>query len=385
MFPEAIAAMTEELGRTGNPSSLHRSGRRAKRVVEESREKIAAALGAEPSEVIFTGGGTESDNLAVKGLFWERRKADSRRRRILISSVEHHAVLDAAEWLGRHSGADVCFLPVDANGRILLDEVEQALERDPDSVALVSVMSANNEVGTVQPVGEVAAVARRHGIPLHTDAVQAVGQLPIDFADCQADCLSLSGHKLAGPPGSGVLILRRGTPLTAVSHGGGQEMGLRSGTVSTAAACALGVAIELTTERRARTVERVTALRDELIDGVRRAVPDAILRGDPNPAGRLPGNAHFTFPGCEGDALLYLLEARGIECSTGSACQAGLPRPSHVLLAMGVNQTVARGALRFSLGHRTTSEEIRATVEALGPCVERARLAGLAGLPTGAR
>jgi cysteine desulfurase len=385
MLPEAIAAMTEELGRTGNSSSLHLSGRRAKRVVEESREKIAAALGAEPSEVIFTGGGTESDNLAVKGLYWERRNADSRRRRILVSSVEHHAVLDAAEWLGRHCGADVLLLPVDSNGRILQDEVRQAIERDPDSIALVSVMSANNEVGTVQPVGEVAGVARRYGIPLHTDAVQALGQLTVDFADCRVDCLSLSGHKLGGPPGSGALLLRRGTPLAAIAHGGGQEMGIRSGTVSTAAALALGVAIELTTGRLARTVERVTALRDELIDGVLRAVPDAILRGDPDPAGRLPGNAHFTFPGCEGDALLYLLDARGIECSTGSACHGGLPRPSHVLLAMGVNQTVARGALRFSLGHGTTSQEIRAAVEAIAPCVERARRAGSAGLPAGAR
>lgn len=386
MLPEAVAAMTEELGRTGNPSSLHASGRRARRVVEEAREETAAALGARPGEVIFTGGGTESDNLAVKGLYWARREADGRRRRILVSSVEHHAVLDAVTWLEERCDAEAVLLPVDGHGRVRRDAVEELIEQDPDSVALVTLMWANNEVGTVQPVQEVAAAARRHGIPVHTDAVQAVGQLPVDFAGCGVDCLSLSGHKIGGPPGSGALLLRRGTTVTAVQHGGGQELGIRSGTVSAAAVRATAVAVGLTVERRTRTAERLAGLRDRLIDGVLDAVPDAVLRGDPDAPGRLPGNAHFTFPGCEGDSLLYLLDNRGVECSTGSACRVGVPRPSHVLLAMGMTEQAARGALRFSLGPRTTPEEVRAAVEAIGPCVERARRAGLASrIPAGAR
>ena len=379
MLPEAIAAMTEELALAGNASSLHTSGRRARRVVEESREQLAAAIGAGPSEIVFTAGGTEADNLAVKGLFWARRAQDPRRRRVLASAVEHHAVLDPVEWLAAHEGADVEWLPVDRLGRVDLAAVEESIARDPASVALVTVMWANNEVGTVQPVEAVAELAHQHGIPVHSDAVQALGQLPLCLTASAVDCLTLSGHKVGGPVGAGALVARRGLDLVPVLHGGGQERGVRSGTMDAPAVRAFAVATELAAKDRPEVAARVAALRDDLVDAVLGAVPDAVLRGDPDPAGRLPGNAHFTFPGCEGDSLLYLLDARGVECSTGSACQAGVPQPSHVLLAMGIDPDDARGALRFSLGRTSTADDVDAVAAVIGPAVERARRAGLSG------
>ena len=377
MLPEAIAAMADELAHAGNASSLHTSGRRARRVVEESREQLAAAIGAGPSEIVFTAGGTEADNLAVKGLFWARRAQDPRRRRVLASSVEHHAVLDPVEWLAAHEGAEVEWLPVDRFGRDDVDAVEASIARDPESVALVTLMWANNEVGTVQPVEAVAELAHAHGIPVHSDAVQALGQLPLCLTASTVDCLTLSGHKVGGPVGAGALVARRGLDLVPVLHGGGQERGVRSGTLDAPAVRAFAVAAELAAKDRPEVAARLAALRDDLVVAVRDAVPDAVLRGDPDPAGRLPGNAHFTFPGCEGDSLLYLLDARGVECSTGSACQAGVPQPSHVLLAMGVDPDDARGALRFSLGRTSTADDVDALAAAIGPAVERARRAGL--------
>jgi cysteine desulfurase len=381
MLPAAIAAMVEELGETGNASSLHTSGRRARRVVEEARERLAAALGAGPSEVIFTAGGTEADNLAVKGLYWARRAGDDRRRRILASSIEHHAVLDPVEWLAQHEGAEVVWLPVDSVGSLDLAVLAQTLADDPASVALVTVMWANNEVGTIQPVSEVVDLAHRYGIPVHIDAVQAVGQIPVDFSASGVDCLSVSGHKLGGPIGAGALLARRGLDLVPLLHGGGQERGIRSGTPDAAALRAFAVAADHAVTVRGPESLRVATLRDALIDAVQAAVPSATLRGEKAGAFRLPGNAHFTFPGCEGDSLLYLLDAHGVECSTGSACQAGVPQPSHVLLAMGVPESVARGALRFSLGHTSTMSDVQALAEAIGPVVDRARGAGLSSTP----
>ena len=379
MLPEAVAAMTEELSLTGNASSLHTSGRRARRVVEEARERVAAALGAGPSDVIFTAGGTEADNLAVKGLFWARRAADPKRVRIIASQVEHHAVLDALDWLVDHEGAVVDWLPVDAVGRIDLSALHAALARDPGSVALVTVMWANNEVGTVQPVGDVVAAAHEHGVPVHSDAVQAVGQIDIDFGASGLDCLTVSGHKLGGPVGAGAVLARRGLDLVPVLHGGSQERGVRSGTLDVAALRAFGVAAEIAVRDRAEVVAVVGELRDDLVRAITAAVPDVVLRGDPDPAGRLPFNAHVTIPGCEGDSLLYLLDARGVECSTGSACQAGVPQPSHVLIAMGVPESLARGSLRFSLGHTSTAADVDAVIDVIGPVVERAQKAGQVG------
>ena len=382
MVPEAVEAMAARLGDVGNPSSLHASGRAARRLVEEARETLAAALGARPSEILFTGGGTESDNLAVKGLYWQRRSEDPDRRRILASAVEHHAVMDAVLWLAEHEGAVVEWLPVDSAGRVHPETLETALAADPGSVALVTVMWANNEVGTVQPVEALAAVASAYDVPFHSDAVQAFGALALDFASSGLDAMTVTGHKFGGPLGSGLLVLGRTVDLVPVLHGGGQERDVRSGTLDMPAIVGLAAAAEVAVKRRAERAERIAGLRDDLVRRVLEVVPDAVLGGDPRLTSehRLPGNAHFSFPGCEGDALLLLLDARGIECSTGSACSAGVPQPSHVLLAMGVPEALARGSLRFSLGHTSTAADVDAVAEAIGPVVERARRAGQNGV-----
>ena len=376
--PEALAALTRELSRTGNPSSLHGSGRRARRSVEDAREAIATAAGAHPSEVIFTSGGTESDNLAVKGLFWSRSGEDPSRRRILCSAVEHHAVLDTVEWLERHEGAQVTWLPVDGDGVVDLEVLAAELSHDPGSIALVTVMWANNEVGTIQPVHRIVELAHAAGVPVHSDAVQAFGSLPVNFKASGLDAMSVSGHKIGGPVGVGALLLGRAVKLTPVQHGGGQERDVRSGTLDTASIAAFAAAAEAATAALAAEAARIGALRDRLIDGVFERVPEAVLRGAPG-EGRLPGNAHFTFPGCEGDSLLFLLDLAGVESSTGSACTAGVPRPSHVLLAMGLDEETARGAQRFTLGHASTAADVDALFAALPGAYERARQAGMAG------
>ncbi|MEU2158690.1 cysteine desulfurase family protein [Streptomyces sp. NPDC019396] len=375
MLPEAIEAMTAQLAVTGNASSLHAAGRRARRTVEEAREALADALGARPSEVVLTSGGTEADNLAVKGLYWARRNADPRRTRVLSSPVEHHAVLDAVHWLGEHEGATIEYLPVDRHGRVHPDALRESIERDPGDVALVTVMWANNEIGTVLPIRELVDVAAEFGVPLHSDAVQAVGQLDVDFGASGLAAMTVSAHKIGGPYGIGALLLGREYTPVPVLHGGGQERHVRSGTLDVPAVAAFAVAGRLAAERREDFVREVGSLRDRLIGSVRTAVPDAILGGDPE--NRLPANAHFTFPGCEGDSLLLLLDAQGIECSTGSACTAGIAQPSHVLLATGADPELARGTLRFSLGHTSTQEDVEALAKAIGPAVERARTAGL--------
>ncbi|MEW2416845.1 cysteine desulfurase family protein [Streptomyces sp. NPDC046866] len=375
MLPEAAAAMTAQFAVTGNASSLHAAGRRARRTVEEAREALAEALGARPSEVVFTAGGTEADNLAVKGLYWARRGQDPARTRVLASPVEHHAVLDAVHWLAEHEGAEVEYLPVDRHGRVDPDDLRAAIARNPGDVALATVMWANNEIGTVMPVRELAAAAAEFGVPLHSDAVQAVGQLDVRFGDSGLAAMTVSGHKIGGPYGIGALLLGRDQTPVPVLHGGGQERHVRSGTLDVPAIAAFAVAAVLAAERRERFAAEVGALRDELIRAVRAAVPDAVLGGDPDH--RLPANAHFSFPGCEGDSLLLLLDAQGIECSTGSACTAGVAQPSHVLLATGTDPQLARGTLRFSLGHTSTREDVAAVAAAIGPAVERARTAGL--------
>jgi len=375
MLPVAVKALTEQFARVGNASSLHGSGRAARRVVEESRESIAARIGCRPGDVVFTSGGTESDNLALKGIFWSRRAADPRRTRILTTAVEHHAVLDPLNWLAEAEGAVVELLAVDSEGRLDVDALRGSVERDPESVALISVMWANNEVGTLQPVDEVVEIGREHGIPVHTDAVQAVGSVPVSFADSGVDALTFTGHKLGGPYGVGVLVARRELELQALLHGGGQERDIRSGTLDVPGVAGLAAAVDAAVSGRAAHAARVSALRDDLVTRVLQQVPDAHLHGAPTGPGRLPGNAHLGFPGCEGDSLLMLLDARGVECSTGSACSAGVPQPSHVLLAMGCDAAQARHSLRFSFGHTSTAADVDAVVEAIGPVVERARAA----------
>jgi cysteine desulfurase len=379
VYPEVIEAMAAQLAAVGNASALHGSGRAARRVVEESREMIAAAVGSRPSEVVFTSGGTEADNLAVKGFLWARRKADPRRTRILSTSIEHHAVLDPLRWLQTDEGSEVELMPVDSAGRLDVDALRASVERDPGSVALISVMWANNEVGTLQPIDEVVAIAAAHAIPVHSDAVQALGQLPLDFAASGLDAMTIAGHKIGGPVGVGALLLRREATLVPLLHGGGQERDVRSGTMNAPASAGLAVAAELAVKGQPERAPALAALRDELIARVLDAVPDAQLNGPPGDA-RLPGNAHLSFPGCEGDSLLMLLDAQGIECSTGSACSAGVPQASHVLLAMGREEAIARGSLRFSLGHTSTRADVERVAEAIGPAVQRARAAGVTAM-----
>jgi cysteine desulfurase len=269
----------------------------------------------------------------------------------------------------------VCWLPVDRTGRLSPDTLRAAIAPDPGAVAMISVMWANNEVGTIQPIAELASVAHQHQIPFHTDAVQAAGQVPVNFAASGVDALTITGHKIGGPVGAGALLLGRGIEPVPVMHGGGQERDVRSGTLDAPAIAAFAVAAQIAVKRREEESVRLAALRDELIERVIRAVPDAILNGAPPGPGRLPGNAHFSFPGCEGDALLMLLDAKGIACSTGSACTAGVAQPSHVLLAMGADEARARGSLRFSLGSTSTPGDVAALGSVIGEVVERARRA----------
>lgn len=375
MYPEVAAEMAKMLTDSGNPSSLHASGRRARRLVEEAREKVANAVGARPAEVVFTSGGTEANNIALKGIAWDQRDKDPKRNRVIISSVEHHAILDPAHWLGESHGFEVQYVPVTETGRVTPEALLKVIDDDFNSVAVVSIMLANNEVGTINDVCALVDVIRDSGIRFHTDAVQAPIWLDLNFAELGTCALSISGHKVGGPHGVGAVIMSRDCTVTPLIHGGGQERDVRSGTLDVPAIVAFANALEISTERRSETVNRITKLRDELIAQIHAVVPDAVLNGDLEH--RLANNAHFTFPGCLGDSLLMLLDAQGVECSVGSACSAGVPQPSHVLLAMGADEDAARGTLRFTLGHNSTAEDVRALINELPSAVDRAKRAGV--------
>jgi len=381
MRAEAIAAMAAALATVGNASSLHTAGRTARRRLEEARESLAARLGARPSEVIVTAGGTDSDNLAVKGIYWARRDADPQRRRIITTAVEHHAVLDAVTWLADHEDAEITFLPTEADGSVLPSALREALNEHGD-VALVSVMWANNEVGTIMPIAEMASIASEFGVPMHSDAVQVIGQVPVDFAASGLSAMSITAHKFGGPTGMGALLSRRDTACVPLLHGGGQERDVRSGTVDVAGAVAMATAADIAVGSLEETTARLRGLRDALIAGVLGSIDDVVLNGAHGDQ-RLPGNTSFTFRGCEGDSLLMLLDANGIECSTGSACTAGVAQASHVLLAMGVDPELARGSLRLTLGHTSTLEDVDAALQVLPAAVARARQAALAGSAIG--
>lgn len=375
MLPEARAAWLEVSEHVGNASSLHTSGRAARRVVESARESIAEDLGIRPSAVIFTGGGTESDNLAIKGLYWARCAQSGKRPLTLVTSaIEHHAVLDPVLWLVQHEAAIVEFVKGDGVGQVSLGEIESALNRE--NVALVSIMWANNEIGAIQPIHEIAALCKKFNVPFHTDAVQALGQLPLDLAALDAAAVTISSHKIGGPVGVGALLVDPTVKFTPVQHGGGQEREIRSGTFDPASIAAFAAAIRCCVAVLDEHAAKLRELQEYLISAITSSVPEAILNGPPPGEARLPNNTHFSFPGCEGDSLLMLLDAAGIDCSTGSACTAGIPEPSHVLLSMGVDEKTARASLRFSLGRDSSKEGIDQLAQALPGVVERAQRAG---------
>ncbi|MEN2741948.1 cysteine desulfurase family protein [Microbacterium sp. X-17] len=384
MRPEAIAAFTDALGLVGNPSSIHSQGQQAKRMLEEAREAVASTLGCDPIEVVFTSGGTEAINLAIKGLYWARN-AGAARPRVLAPGGEHHATVDAVEWLERAEGARAQWLPLDPEGRIAPAVVADALA-SPSDAALLTFLAVNNEVGTIQPVAELAALARDAGVPVHVDAVASYGHLPLSFTEFGVDALSVSAHKIGGPVGIGALVLGRRSAVVPLIHGGGQQRQVRSGTQDVAAAVAFAAAALAAEAERADEARRLAGLRDRLIRGVREAVPAAVLSGpEPSSGERVAANAHFVFPGAQGDSLLFLLDLAGLSVSTGAACTAGIPEPSHVLLAMGRSEQEARSALRFTLGRTSTEADVDALLAALPSAYAQAARAGLAERAPGSR
>lgn len=392
MRPAAAAAYAEALGVIGNPASLHAHGQAAARMLATARERIAQSLGCDPVELVLTSGGTESVNLAIKGLYWARSGDDPALRGIVSARAEHHATLDAISWLARRQGARPAWAEVDEHAVLRVEHAAQLLAGG--GIALVSAMHANNETGAVQPVRSLAAFAREHGVPLHIDAVASFGSVPVSLREWGAAAVSVSAHKIGGPAGTGALAVARDAAPEALVHGGGQQRGLRSGTQDVAAAIAFAAAID-DAEREAEAERaRIAALRDRLVAGVLAAGIGATLRG-PQPdallddAGasvpaRLPGNAHMTFSGCQGDSLLFLLDMAGVSASTGSACQAGVAEPSHVLLAAGLDERSALGALRFTLGPGTSERDVDRVLAVLPDAVDRARRAGFSDRSPGA-
>ena len=371
MLPEALEVMYRESANVGNASSLHGAGRRARRVVEESREKLAAAVGAKPQEIIFTASGTEANNLAVKGLYW---RAGASKRAIVSTPIEHHAILDPLEWLEREQSVTLHMAEVDSHGTTKVDSIAQLLSEYQKEISFVTVMHSNNEVGALQPVAEIAAISREYEMPIHTDAVQSFGKVPLDFGKLGVSALTISGHKIGGPLGVAALVAKKDLELTPLLHGGGQERDVRSGTLHTPAIAAFATAAELSQQRLQINADRIRSMRERLINGVTAAVEDVKVNGGEN---TLPGIAHFTFAGAEGDALLLLLDAQGVQCSTGSACSAGIAQPSHVLIAMGMAPKIARSSIRFSIGTTTSEKDIDKAISVISEVVSRARAAGV--------
>lgn len=378
MSDAVFEAYAQALREVGNPASTHGHGQHMLELLEGARERVATALGCGSAEVVLTSGGTESINLALKGAFWARQR-DRARPVLLIADGEHHATIEAAEWLRDAQGAVVEWLPLDCDGVLQPDMLDEAIARHgAEHIALVSYLWANNEVGSVLPVRELSAVAARAQIPVHVDAVAALGQVALDFSASGASLMSVSAHKIGGPVGVGALVVSRTTTIDSLFHGGSQQRG-RSGSQDVAGAVAFAAALDEviephSQEPRATHIAHLAALRDRLIAGIREIDPAAVLRGSTE---RLPGNAHFTFPGTQGDSLVYLLDAAGVSVSVGSACRAGVAETSHVLLAMDIDEADAVGALRFTLGAATTEHEIGALLEALPEALARARAAGL--------
>ncbi len=362
IFDVAVSAMTEALTKVGNPSSLHTEGRSTRKDVEDAREMIAKSVGCLPSEVIFTGSGTEADNAAIKGLFWKSGK-----KLILISAIEHHAVLDPARWLVEHEGAELIEIPVDKSGVLDLNFLKELITKRGAEVALISVMHSNNETGVIQPIAEVVKIAG--DIPVHTDAVQSFTKTPLSYKDLGVMAMTLSAHKVGGPLGIGALILKRAFEIPALLHGGGQEREIRSGTLNAPAIVAFAAAAA----SRIYDAEKVQVLRERFENGVLASAPDAYINGVN--AKRLPGISNVTFPGTQSDSLLLLMDSMKVSCSTGAACSAGVHRPSHVLLAMGHDEISAQSSLRFSLGANSTAADVDFALSVLPKVIERGRAA----------
>ena len=373
MIPEAIAALSEQISQYGNASSLHATGRAVRKKVEEARESIATCIGSDASEVIFTGSGTEANNLAIKGFYWKAVEEDLQRNVIVVAAFEHHAILEPIEWLEEHEGATVIYIPVAAHGIIELDALAEIIKTERDYIALICVMHSNNEIGTVQPVAEVVKLAG--DIPVHTDAVQSFGKVPINFAALGVTSATISAHKIGGPLGVAALVLKRGVDITPVLHGGGQERDVRSGTINAPSIVAFSVAAQRAVANRELNYSRISGMRSLLAKKIIDAVPDARING--SNLEMLPGILNMTFPGTESDSLLLMLDNAGISTSTGSACSAGVQRPSHVLLALGMSEKDVRGSLRFSLGITTSEEEINSVGEVIADVVAKVRSAYL--------
>ncbi|NPV52829.1 MAG: cysteine desulfurase NifS [Firmicutes bacterium] len=365
MRPEVLEAMMPYLKDSfGNPSSIHSFGREARKALDDSRDKIAAIIGAKPDEIIFTSGGTEADNTAIKGVAFAKRDKGNH---IITSSIEHHAVLDSCKALERQ-GFEVTYLPVDQYGLVSPEDVRAAIT---DRTILISIMHANNEVGTIEPIAEIGRIAREKGIYFHTDAVQTVGHILVNVEDLGVDMLSLSAHKFYGPKGVGVLYVRKGVRVLPFMHGGGQERGRRAGTENAPGIVGMACALELAVKEMEENARRVTALRDALIRGVRERIDHVRVNG--HPTERLPGNASFCFEFVEGESILLNLDMKGIAGSSGSACTSGSLEPSHVLLAMGLPHEVAHGSLRLTLGRDNTMEEVQYVLDVLPEIISRLR------------
>ena len=371
MSKAAIEALNQQIGQLGNASSLHTQGRSVRKAVEEARESIARIAGASPSEIVFTGSGTEANNLAIKGFYWKRLGEDSARNVIVISAFEHHAILDPVEWLEEHEGAHVIQIPVTRDGVVDLEAFRDIVDHNRAKIAVIAIMHSNNEIGTIQPIKEVVEIAG--DIPVHTDAVQSFGKVEFNFDQLGVTSATLSAHKIGGPLGVAALILQRGIDVTPILHGGGQERDIRSGTLNAPAIVSFAAAAQDAELHRVQRYVELRTMRRYLIDAIRAVLPDMWVNGDIEPS--LPGIANITFPGTESDGLLLLLDAEGIASSTGSACSAGVPRPSHVLLAMGLSERDARSSLRFSIGASNTRSEIDHLASVIESVVDRARAA----------
>ena len=365
--PEVAEAMARVLREVpGNPSSIYAEGRAARALVDRARDEVASALGATPAEIVFTSGGTEADNLALRGTLKALRA--SSKDHLVTTAIEHHAVLDTAHDLEGNAHVRLTIVAVDRDGRVDPAAIGQAIE---ERTGLVSVMHGNNEIGILQPIERIGAICRERGVTFHSDAVQTVGALPFDVRRIPVDLVSVNAHKFYGPKGVGALYVRKGTRIATMQTGGGQEKGRRTGTENVAGIVGLGTAMRLAAERRDAESARQARLRDRLIAGVRARVPDAILNG--HPTERLPNNASFCFPGTQGEALVIALDLEGFSASSGSACTSGNTEPSHVLLALGLEPSVAQGSLRLTVGRETTEADIDALLHALPPIVERLR------------